>query len=234
MLRFNPDAPSFVPTWGVSVDTASAVSRNDPPAVELPQKAEEAEHVQKTSPPRPKIIISEPPVNKLSLADESGADEPTAPASDGSCIGHLSLETKPTTHAIPEGASEFSSDQQSPFPLNAQVLGWNWGIDFGSVGAWRCRPSVVTWYMPALEPETPKGDPTPHLHDFEILRLVGQGGFGKVYQVRKAATGRLMALKAMRKDVVIQELNVEGTRNEKKCFGVHSASFCYATSLRIP
>jgi len=37
-----------------------------------------------------------------------------------------------------------------------------------------------------------------------------------VYQVRKRATGRIMALKAMRKHLVITELNVEGARNERE------------------
>ena len=55
----------------------------------------------------------------------------------------------------------------------------------------------------------------PSLDDFELLKLVGAGGFGKVYQVRKKSSGRIMALKAMRKHLVIEELNVEGTRNER-------------------
>eukprot|EP00802_Teleaulax_amphioxeia_P007241 Tamp_07247.p1 GENE.Tamp_07247~~Tamp_07247.p1 ORF type:complete len:501 (+),score=90.66 Tamp_07247:1030-2532(+) len=55
----------------------------------------------------------------------------------------------------------------------------------------------------------------PTLDDFELLRLVGAGGFGKVYQCRKKSSGRIMALKAMRKHLVIEELNVEGTRNER-------------------
>ena len=52
---------------------------------------------------------------------------------------------------------------------------------------------------------------------FEVntKRILGEGGFGKVYQVRKKSSGRIMALKAMRKHLVIQELNVEGTRNER-------------------
>ncbi|KAJ1478990.1 kinase-like domain-containing protein [Baffinella frigidus] len=58
--------------------------------------------------------------------------------------------------------------------------------------------------------------PEPSLEDFELLKLVGRGGFGKVYQVRKRATGRIMALKAMRKHLVITELNVEGARNERE------------------
>ena len=55
----------------------------------------------------------------------------------------------------------------------------------------------------------------PSLDDFELLKLVGAGGFGKVYQVRKKSSGRIMALKAMRKHLVMEELNVEGTRNER-------------------
>ena len=60
---------------------------------------------------------------------------------------------------------------------------------------------------------TPSGPPS--LDDFELLKLVGAGGFGKVYQVRKKSSGRIMALKAMRKHLVMEELNVEGTRNER-------------------
>ena len=109
--------------------------------------------------------------------------------------------------------------------------------------SWRQRPSVVTWLLhkpAALEgfaafcaaaevqqtaaaEESPTAAarppvasmPTPTLDDFDLLRLVGAGGFGKVYQVRKKSSGRIMALKAMRKHLVISELNVEGTRNER-------------------
>jgi len=35
--------------------------------------------------------------------------------------------------------------------------------------------------------------------DFELLSLVGQGAFGKVFQVKKRSSGRIYAMKVMRK-----------------------------------
>jgi hypothetical protein len=40
------------------------------------------------------------------------------------------------------------------------------------------------------------------LEDIEILKLVGRGGFAKVYQVRRKSDSRVFALKVMRKDHV--------------------------------
>lgn len=92
-------------------------------------------------------------------------------------------------------------------------------------------PSVVTWNAPPQrKPAAGSTSPfrtlcleipehgvveNPKLEDFQLLRLVGKGGFGKVYQVRKKKSGRIMALKAMRKHLIVEELNVEGTHNER-------------------
>jgi hypothetical protein len=40
------------------------------------------------------------------------------------------------------------------------------------------------------------------LEDIEIMKLVGKGGFAKVYQVRRKSDSRVFALKVMRKDHV--------------------------------
>ncbi|KAL4447725.1 hypothetical protein ABPG75_004944 [Micractinium tetrahymenae] len=40
--------------------------------------------------------------------------------------------------------------------------------------------------------------------DFELLRIVGQGAFGKVFQVRKRDTGEIFAMKVMRKDRILE------------------------------
>ncbi|KAL4311111.1 hypothetical protein GQ457_01G048200 [Hibiscus cannabinus] len=43
------------------------------------------------------------------------------------------------------------------------------------------------------------------LQDFEVLKLVGQGAFGKVYQVRRSDTSDIYAMKVMRKDKIMEK-----------------------------
>eukprot|EP00027_Filamoeba_sp_ATCC50430_P007484 CAMPEP_0168558218 /NCGR_PEP_ID=MMETSP0413-20121227/9848_1 /TAXON_ID=136452 /ORGANISM="Filamoeba nolandi, Strain NC-AS-23-1" /LENGTH=468 /DNA_ID=CAMNT_0008589315 /DNA_START=80 /DNA_END=1484 /DNA_ORIENTATION=+ len=53
------------------------------------------------------------------------------------------------------------------------------------------------------------------LDDFELLKVVGKGGFGKVYQIRKKESSEIFALKALRKDFLVHTNNVEYTRAER-------------------
>jgi len=39
---------------------------------------------------------------------------------------------------------------------------------------------------------------------FELLRVVGQGAFGKVFQVEHKETGDILAMKVMRKDRILE------------------------------
>ncbi|KIY92510.1 hypothetical protein MNEG_15452 [Monoraphidium neglectum] len=51
--------------------------------------------------------------------------------------------------------------------------------------------------------------------DFEILRVVGQGAFGKVFQVRHRGTGALYAMKVMRKERILERDHGEYIRGER-------------------
>lgn len=51
--------------------------------------------------------------------------------------------------------------------------------------------------------------------DFEILRLIGKGTFGQVYQVRKKDTGRIYAMKVLSKKVIVQKKEVAHTVGER-------------------
>ncbi|KAG0209976.1 hypothetical protein BGX31_002014 [Mortierella sp. GBA43] len=51
--------------------------------------------------------------------------------------------------------------------------------------------------------------------DFEILRVLGVGSFGKVYQVRKKDTERIYAMKVLDKKQVIEQKQVEHTIAER-------------------
>lgn len=51
--------------------------------------------------------------------------------------------------------------------------------------------------------------------DFQILRLIGKGTFGQVYQVRKRDTKRIYAMKVLSKKVIVQKKEVAHTVGER-------------------
>ncbi|KAL3650364.1 Serine/threonine-protein kinase AtPK2/AtPK19 [Castilleja foliolosa] len=53
------------------------------------------------------------------------------------------------------------------------------------------------------------------LEDFELLKLVGQGAFGKVYQVRKTGSSEIFAMKVMRKDMIMEKNHAEYMKAER-------------------
>ncbi len=46
------------------------------------------------------------------------------------------------------------------------------------------------------------------LEDFKILKLVGQGAYGKVFQAKKVDTGTIYALKALKKDFLVYKSKI--------------------------
>lgn len=51
--------------------------------------------------------------------------------------------------------------------------------------------------------------------DFQILKLIGKGTFGQVFQVRKRDTQRIYAMKVLSKKVIIQKKEVQHTIGER-------------------
>lgn len=51
--------------------------------------------------------------------------------------------------------------------------------------------------------------------DFQILKLIGKGTFGQVYQVRKKDTQRIYAMKVLSKKVIVQKKEVAHTLGER-------------------
>ncbi|XP_021752200.1 serine/threonine-protein kinase AtPK2/AtPK19-like [Chenopodium quinoa] len=52
--------------------------------------------------------------------------------------------------------------------------------------------------------------------DFEVLRVVGKGAFGKVYQVRKRSSDEIFAMKVIAKDKIIEKNHVEYIKSERE------------------
>ena len=59
--------------------------------------------------------------------------------------------------------------------------------------------------------------PSPQtMNDFDYLKLLGKGTFGKVILVREKATGRYYAMKILRKEVIIAKDEVAHTVTESR------------------
>jgi len=54
------------------------------------------------------------------------------------------------------------------------------------------------------------------LEDFQLLKVLGRGSFGKVMQVRKKSDGKIYAMKILKKRAIIRRNQVEHTRAERK------------------
>lgn len=56
----------------------------------------------------------------------------------------------------------------------------------------------------------------PKLRDFDILSLIGRGGFGEVYLCRRQDTNQTLVIKKVRKQTLIERGMVESIRNERQ------------------
>eukprot|EP00475_Leptophrys_vorax_P005233 TRINITY_DN1316_c0_g1_i1.p1 TRINITY_DN1316_c0_g1~~TRINITY_DN1316_c0_g1_i1.p1 ORF type:complete len:536 (-),score=158.35 TRINITY_DN1316_c0_g1_i1:35-1642(-) len=63
---------------------------------------------------------------------------------------------------------------------------------------------------------TSKDKKTVTVDDFDLLKVLGRGSFGKVLQVRKKDTGVIYAMKVLKKSYLVQRDQVEHTRSERK------------------
>jgi RAC serine/threonine-protein kinase len=74
---------------------------------------------------------------------------------------------------------------------------------------------------PAAKESTAQTEPKKSLServgidDFELMKVVGKGSFGKVLQVRKRDTGKIYAMKVLNKKTILERNEVEHTKAEK-------------------
>ena len=53
------------------------------------------------------------------------------------------------------------------------------------------------------------------LEDFKIRKMIGKGTFGKVYLVEQEGTGKMLAMKCIRKDIIIENEQMDNIQLEK-------------------
>ena len=58
-------------------------------------------------------------------------------------------------------------------------------------------------------------DESVSLEDFDLLSVLGRGGFGKVMQVRHTKSGRIFAMKVLKKKELVRRKQVERTKTER-------------------
>jgi len=59
----------------------------------------------------------------------------------------------------------------------------------------------------------------PCVSDFQTIRVIGKGSFGKVFLVRQSSTGRIFAMKVLKKENIVKRNQVEHTRTERAVLG---------------
>lgn len=63
------------------------------------------------------------------------------------------------------------------------------------------------------------------LDDFQILRTLGTGSFGRVHLVRSNHNGRFYALKVLKKHVIVKLKQVEHTNDERRMLSIVAHPF---------
>ncbi len=63
------------------------------------------------------------------------------------------------------------------------------------------------------------------LEDFELVRVIGKGSFGKVTLVRKKNDQKLYAMKVLSKPNIIKRKQVEHTKTERRVLGTINHPF---------
>jgi serine/threonine protein kinase len=61
-----------------------------------------------------------------------------------------------------------------------------------------------------------KGKGNEKLEDFKIRKMIGRGTFGKVYLVEQEDSGKMFAMKCIRKDIIIENEQMDNIQLEKE------------------
>ncbi|OQR88736.1 hypothetical protein ACHHYP_06665, partial [Achlya hypogyna] len=86
--------------------------------------------------------------------------------------------------------------------------------------------------VPRIEDESDADDfeARTTLLDFEILAVLGRGGFGKVLQVRHHKTQKVHAMKVLKKENIVHDIQIERTRTERSILAAVEHPFIVSLS----
>ena len=143
--------------------------------------------------------------------------------------GDGKLDESDHTNNFKEGEVSLENSRTSIKDIHEEVL--NNAYDFDKE-EFLGRESVMIFSSVIVErPYT--------LEDFEIISVLGKGTFGKVYLTKLTETGKLYAIKTMRKDILIDTEQIDATKLERdillKCNHPFLAGmdFVFQTDLRL-
>ncbi|EKM80493.1 hypothetical protein AGABI1DRAFT_113660 [Agaricus bisporus var. burnettii JB137-S8] len=161
-----------------------------------------------------------------SMAPTSNA---TAPAPSNGLFGHVSAHNPVWKHEVSFDVT--STDSQITYMVYDRAVS-----DQGFLGSVKIRPLLIhdhtvdDWYkLQPIEQEIVSGEIRVQVtfeqyktkraltpRDFEFLKLIGVGTFGKVFQVRKKDTRRIYAMKVLSKKEIVAKKEVAHTIGERK------------------
>lgn len=145
--------------------------------------------------PEPMVALSNPLWNHEATFDVVGSKSELDisvydAAQDDAFLGHLRIF--PQTTANKNIAAEW-------FPLKPRIIGE------------RVQGSLkIEWKYQSTDIKKLYGP-----DDFEVLRLLGKGTFGQVYQVKKKDTDRIYAMKILSKKLIVKKKEIAHTIGER-------------------
>jgi len=141
------------------------------------------------------------------------------------------------------GRLKSSTDTEAPFLREIRLALERWIKDCVENGGQNVEPSLCEFLelnrtaegrdtaQETKTKETKKSLKKASLEDFTLLKVVGKGSFGKVLQVRNRHTGKIYAMKQLKKDHIIKRNQVEHTKTER--FVLQHLRHHYIVGLRF-
>ncbi|ODV79786.1 Pkinase-domain-containing protein [Suhomyces tanzawaensis NRRL Y-17324] len=154
------------------------------------QRQSSTQHLQLYSEPSNPVINHEAFFDVVGSKSELDISVYDA-ARDDSFLGHARIF--PSTIANKKSQGEW-------LPLKARVVGER--VSSGAV--------KISWEYTSLDNKKSYGP-----DDFEVLRLLGKGTFGQVFQVKKNDTDRIYAMKVLSKKVIVKKKEIAHTIGER-------------------